>query len=75
MSEKERAIQLIEEISDNKMIFVINLLKSIKGLLVEEVEPDEWDLKMIEEAKRSNGGMIVSFEELLEKEGLTYADL
>ena len=75
MSEKERAIQLIEEISDNKMIFVINLLKSIKGLLVEEVEPDEWDLKMIEEAERTNGGMIVSFEELLEKEGLTYADL
>ncbi len=75
MSEKERAIQLIEEISDNKMIFVINLLKSIKGLLVEEVEPDEWDLKMIEEAERNNGGMIVSFEELLEKEGLTYADL
>ena len=57
------------------MIFVINLLKSIKGLLVEEVEPDEWDLKMIEEAERNNGGMIVSFEELLEKEGLTYADL
>lgn len=75
MSEKERAIQLIEEIPDNKMIFVINLLNSIKGLLVEEVEPDEWDLKMIEEAERNNGGMTVSFEELLEKEGLTYADL
>lgn len=75
MSEKERAIQLIEEIPDSKMIFVINLLNSIKGLLVEEVEPDEWDLRMIEEAERNNGGMTVSFEELLEKEGLTYADL
>lgn len=75
MSEKERAIQLIEEIPDNKMIFVINLLNSIKGLLVEEVEPDEWDLNMIEEAERNNGGMTISFEELLEKEGLTYADL
>ena len=75
MSEKERAIQLIEEISDNKMIFVINLLKSIKGLLVEEVEPDEWDLKMIEESECNNFVIIVSFDELLEKEGLTYADL
>lgn len=60
---------------DNKMIFVVNLLNSIKGLLVEEVESDEWDLKMIEEAKRSNGGAAISFEELLKKEGLTYADL
>ncbi len=57
------------------MIFVVNLLNSIKGLLVEEVESDEWDLKMIEEAERNNGGAAISFEELLEKEGLTYADL
>ena len=57
------------------MIFVVNLLNSIKGLLVEEVESDEWDLKMIEEAKRSNGSAAISFEELLKKEGLTYADL
>ena len=31
--------------------------------------------KMIEEAKKNNDGSTVSFEELLKKEGLTYADL
>ena len=57
------------------MIFVVNLLNSIKGLLVEEVESDEWDLKMISEAEKINDGTTMSFEELLEKDGLSYADL
>lgn len=34
------------------MIFVVNMLMKIKGLPVEEIEPDEWDLEMIEEAKK-----------------------
>ncbi len=75
MSEREKAMQLIKEIPDSKMIFVVNMLMKIKGLPVEEIEPDEWDLKMIEEAKKNNDGSSVSFEELLKKEGLTYADL
>ena len=75
MSEREKAMQLIKEIPDSKMIFVVNMLMKIKGLPVEEIEPDEWDLKMIEEAKKNNDGSSVSFEELLKKAGLTYADL
>lgn len=75
MSEREKAIQLIQEIPDNKLVFVVDVLNSIKKLLIEEVEPDEWDLEMIAEAKRENDGTKVSFEEILQKEGLTYADL
>ncbi len=41
----------------------------------EAVEPDEWDLKMIEDARKENDGKTVSFSELLEKDGLTYADI
>ncbi len=41
----------------------------------EEVEPDEWDIAMIEEAKKENDGSYVTIDELLEEEGLTYADL
>lgn len=74
MSEREKAIQLIKEIPDNKLIFVVDMLNSIKNLLIEEVEPDEWDLKMIAEAERENDGTTVSFEEILKKDGLTYAD-
>lgn len=52
MSEREKPMQLIKEIPDSKMIFVVNMLMKIKGLPVEEIEPDEWDLEMIEEAKK-----------------------
>lgn len=75
MSEREKAMQLIREIPDNKLVFVVDMLNSIKSLLIEEVEPDEWDLEMIAQAKQENDGTKVSFEELLQKEGLTYADL
>ncbi|MCD8015783.1 MAG: hypothetical protein LUG99_21985 [Lachnospiraceae bacterium] len=49
-------------------MFVIDMLSSIKGLLTEEVEPDEWGRQMIAEAKQENDGATVSFEELLMKE-------
>ncbi len=75
MSNKEIAIKMINEIPESKMIFVINMLTGIKGLLVEEVEPDEWDLAMIAEAKKENDGEPISFEEMLKKDGLTYAEL
>lgn len=75
MSDKEKAIQLIEEIPDNKMIFVVEMLKNIKGLLVEEIEPDDFDLRMIQESMQENDGTKVSLEDLLKKDGITYADL
>ena len=75
MSNKEKAIQLLENIPESKMIFVINVLENLKELMIEEVEPDEWDKAMIAEAERENDGTTVSLDELLKKEGLTYADL
>lgn len=75
MSNKERVMQLIEDVPDYKLTYVIDMLNSIKGLLVEEVEPDEWDLQMIADAKRMNDGSTISFDEMLKKDGLTYEDL
>ncbi len=75
MSKRERAISLISTIPDSKLTFVINMLENIKGLLGEEIEPDEWDLDMIAQAQKENDGTTVSFEEVLKKDGLTYADL
>lgn len=75
MSNKERVLQLINEIPDYKLIYVVDLLNSIKSLLIEEVEPDQWDLQMIDQSQKENDGQTVSFEEMLEKDGLTYEDL
>ena len=77
MSNRERAIQLLESLPENKIAYVIGY---IQGLAVdkneiEEIEPDEWDLKMIEEAERENDGTKITLDEMLKKDGLTYADL
>lgn len=75
MSAREQLKQVIDRLPDYKIEYIANLIFGIEKTDIEEVEPDEWDLKMIEDAEKNNDGSAVSFEELLEKEGLTYADL
>ncbi len=75
MSDRERAVQLLNQIPENKMLFVVDMLNSIRNLLIEEVEPDEWDIEMMKEAEAENNGDTISFDELLKRDGLTYADL
>lgn len=77
MSDRERAQQLLDSVPEYKIQYVIAYLQGVTAgeNLIEEVEPDEWDLKMIEEARKENDGTTISFDELLKKEGLTYADL
>lgn len=75
MSEREQIKQVIDRLPDYKLAYVAKLVLSIEKTSIEEVEPDEWDLKMIADAEKNNDGSIVSFEDLLKKEGLTYADL
>lgn len=75
MSNKEKVLQLIDSIPEYKLTYVIDMLNSIKNLLVEEINPDEWDLQMIADAKENNDGSTVTFDEMLKKDGLTYEDL
>jgi hypothetical protein len=75
MSNKEKALQIIEGIPESKMVFVVDMLNCVKGLLVDEVEPDAWDLQMIAEAGEVNDGEKISLDELLKRDGLTYADI
>lgn len=75
MSNKERVLQLIDNIPDQKLLFIINMLESLKAYAGEEIEPDEWDLQMIEQAQKENDGETVSFEEMLAKDGFTHEDL
>lgn len=75
MSNKERVIQLIDDVPDNKLIFVVHMLEFLKACAGEKTEPDEWDLKMIADAEKINDGTAVTFEEILKKDGFTYEDL
>ena len=78
MSDREMAIDIINQIPEYKLTYVVDVLNGIKNMLnndIEEVEPDEWDLEMIARAERENDGTAVTLDELLKKDGFTYADL
>ena len=75
MNDRERLKQAIDRMPEYKIAYIANLILEIEKTDIEEVEPDIWDLKMIEEAKINNNGSAMTLEELLEREGLTYADL
>lgn len=78
MSNREIAKNIIDSFPEYKLTYIIDVLNGLKMLLedvVEEVEPDELDLAMIAEAERVNDGTTVTLDELLKKDGLTYADL
>lgn len=70
MSNKERAIQLINSIPEPKLAYVINMLETLQGYAGEAIEPDEWDLAMIAEAKAINDGSTISLSELEKELGL-----
>ena len=64
MSDRERAMQLLEKVPETKLYYIIGILEGAIIPDIEEVEPDEWDLKMIEEASRENDGEEVTLEDL-----------
>ena len=64
MSNKERIIQLIENIPEYKLFFIVNMLEDIKSYAGESIEPDEWDLQMIAEAEKINDGETLTLEEV-----------
>jgi len=64
MSNKERVLQLVDDIDDNRLVFVVNLLEALEGYAGEEIEPDEWDLQMIAESEKENDGTTISIGEL-----------
>ena len=70
MSDRERAMQLLEKVPETKLYYIIGILEGAISPEIEEVEPDEWDLKMIEEASRENDGEEVTLEDLKKELGL-----
>ena len=66
MSNKEIAINIINQIPEYKMVYVVNMLNNIKNLITDtdEVVPDEIDLQMIAEAQKVNDDSFISLDEL-----------
>ena len=64
MSNKERIMELIDGIPDRRLVFIVDMLESLKAYAGEEIPPDEWDLRMIQEAEKENDGKTISFEEM-----------
>ncbi len=70
MSNKERVIQLISDIPDNRLVFVVDLLESLRAYAGETIQPDEWDLEMIAQAQQENDGTTVSIDSLAAELGI-----
>lgn len=70
MSEREQLKQIIDRLPEYKLAYITSLILSIEKTDIEEIEPDEWDLKMIEHAKMSNDGHGVPIETLASELGV-----
>lgn len=67
MSNRERAIDLINQMDDGKILFVINILEGINGLTEKS---DEYDLKLAMDSEIDNDEEYTS-EEVRSILGLT----
>lgn len=80
MSNRETAINVLNQIPENRLLYVIDILNEVLHEKmtddgIPEIEPDEWDLEMIARAEREDDGTSVPLEELMKRDGFTYADL
>lgn len=80
MSNRDVIIDLTKDIPDSELSPVVAVLKSLYKYInnnnyVEDENPDTIDIEMITAAKAENDGTTVSLDEMLKKDGLTYADL
>ena len=70
MSNREYAHQLLDKVPESKIIYIVGILEGATIPEVEEVEPDEWDLAMIEEANKENDGHGIPLENLAAELGI-----
>ena len=51
MSNRERAIKIIDSMDDNQLVFIINILESVKGIAGKS---DEFDLMLARDGEVDN---------------------
>lgn len=70
MSKKEQLEQIIDRLPDYKIAYIASLIMGIEKTDIGETGPDEWDLEMIEHAKRINDGHGIPIETLASELGV-----
>jgi hypothetical protein len=71
---REKAHQLIESMPDEKLAQVVVILERIVSIIDDEV--DEWDLKLIKDAREAlNDADFIPFEDVLREAGLSVNDI
>lgn len=54
MNNKERVLQLIDDIPDNKLLFIVDVLESLRAYAGETVPPDERNPEMTDDAQKEH---------------------
>lgn len=73
MSTTERLHTIIDEMPmDQQEAWLIILEASRRKQFIEEIEPDEWDLKMIKQAEEENDGETISLESFAKELGIDH---
>lgn len=52
MNKKERIIQLIDDMLERKRVLLINIREALKFYAEDAVDPEEWDLEMMNDKKK-----------------------
>ena len=73
MSEREQAKQIIDQIPEYKMTKILYLLKGIQ--IDDEIEDELFCENLAEKYLNQTNHEYVSFEDAIQEEGLTIADL
>lgn len=76
MSTTERLHTIIDEMPIDQQEAWLIILEASRGKqIIEEIEPDEWDLKMINQAKEENDGESISLESFAKELGIDHDSL
>jgi len=70
MSDREHLKRVIDRLPEYKLEYIANFILDVEKMSIEEIEPDEWDLEMIEHAKKENSGQGVPIETLADELGI-----
>ena len=75
MTIKEKACSIINNLPDDKVQHIVNILNDMALLYVEEEDPDEFDLHLIQEIENNENMEFVSLDDYVQKLGVNLDEL
>lgn len=75
MSDREKLYQLLDSVPDAKIAYIIGYVQGITAAEQDKQEAetvylDEWDLKMIAEAKKENDDIVTDIADIAQELGI-----